>query len=46
MVMNVKHISTHVNCATKFTFKEIQEKKYSFLDIDVPNMFEELLKDK
>ena len=37
---------TQENEMCRFTLKELEEKKYHFLDSDVPNMLEDLLQTK
>ncbi|MBA0585687.1 hypothetical protein Gorai_016454 [Gossypium raimondii] len=46
MAVNVKPISAQVKGTTRVTLNERQQKKYSFLDADVPNMLKELLEAK
>ncbi|MBA0856613.1 hypothetical protein Goshw_000846, partial [Gossypium schwendimanii] len=46
MVINVNPISAQVKGATIVTLNEKQKNKYSFLNVDVPNMLKEVLKDK
>ncbi|KAH1039741.1 hypothetical protein J1N35_041484 [Gossypium stocksii] len=46
MAINVKPISTQVKGTTKVTLTERQQKKYSFLNIDIPKMLEEMIKPK
>ncbi|MBA0648141.1 hypothetical protein Goklo_015916 [Gossypium klotzschianum] len=43
MTVNVKPTSAQVKGTTRVTLNERQQKKYSFIDVDVPNMLKELL---